>query len=173
MKRMTPRALLAGCFVASIAHAALAQPTPMSLPGAQLGNSPIVKVQGNPRPMRKVRRQLRDRGFKRVVFREKTAPYLVQACSEGTLLSMRVTQDLVISEQKKLGICGRSDRFGPNSAVVREIRQRGFSRLQVIREDDRRTVFLACKDGLRQRVIVTPNGKIRRTRATKKPCDRG
>ena len=157
------RPLAAGAALLLLAAVpAAAHPAGAVLPGTSLADSPLVEVQNRGLRPVEIRRLLLDRGYRNLEFLDRSAPYRVEACRDGTLFELRVGAAGRIRDSRDIGQCGRSQRFGEQSRTLNELRRQGYTRIEVVREQRNATVFEACRGFQRQRIVVENDGDIRR-----------
>ncbi|MEO1693754.1 MAG: OmpA family protein [Pseudomonadota bacterium] len=126
--------------------------------------SPVIRVQNGPLRPFEIRRRLLDRGFTDINFKKRRAPYEVEACRGGRLLSLTVGRRGRIRDRERIGRCGAASEAGREVNLRRNLRGRGFTRIALIRERRNATVFEACRGSRRVRLVVERDGEIRRRR---------
>lgn len=127
-------------------------------------HSPLIRVQNGPLRPFEIRRSLLDRGFTDIDFQTRRAPYEVEACRGGRLLKLTVGRRGRIRDRERIGRCGAASEAGREVNLRRNLRGRGFTRITLIRERRNATVFEACRGFRRVRLVVEPDGEIRRRR---------
>ncbi len=117
-----------------------------------------------PYDAREIAARLRKQGFDKIsVSTTGHGGFIVSACEYDQRVRLNIDPYGKIQQRLAKGRCQR----GPNiEEIRRQLREDGFTRVQVLRKNQGRLIVEACYDADRMRLRLAPNGRILRQEVT-------